>query len=167
MSTHHHQKDTTSRIYPAGFSSPAWIGVCALIIASLTISARAWLAPAAKAAPTVSIAKVEIASVAVPQGNSAQKERFEAEIITIRPNGFEPSEITRPKGRFILAVDNRSGVEEVTLRLDRETGNREREVRVHRKKLDWREVFDLNPGRYTLTEANHPNWVCHITIGAH
>lgn len=44
---------------------------------------------------------------------------LQAEIVTITPTGFEPSEITRPQGRFILAVDNRSGLNEVHLYFER------------------------------------------------
>lgn len=92
--------------------------------------------------------------------------RVETEVLTIRPTGFEPSELTRPQGRFLLAVNNRSGLAEVNLRLDRVAGNRLREVRVPRNKLDWREFVELPPGRYLLTEAGQPNWVCSITITA-
>jgi hypothetical protein len=92
--------------------------------------------------------------------------RIETELVTIRRHGFEPQEITRPAGPFFLAVENRSSLEEVTLRLDRVGGNRLREVNVPRKKLDWRDALDLPPGHYVLTEANHPEWVCNITITA-
>jgi hypothetical protein len=85
-------------------------------------------------------------------------------VITIRPSGFEPSEITRPAGRFILVVNNRSWLEETDLRLEREGGNRVREVRSRRNKPDWREVVDLPPGQYVLREANNPGWACRITI---
>ena len=86
------------------------------------------------------------------------------EIITIRPWGFEPSIITRPHTRLVLRVDNRSGIEEVALQLDHESGPRLREVRVPREKLDWSESLNLPPGRYFLREGNHPDWVCDITI---
>jgi hypothetical protein len=92
--------------------------------------------------------------------------RIETELVTIRRHGFEPQEITRPADPFVLAVENRSGLEEVALRLDRADGNRLKEVNVPRKKLNWRDAFDLPPGRYVLTEANHPDWVCNITITA-
>jgi len=36
----------------------------------------------------------------------------QAELITVTPTGFEPSELTRPKGRFLLAIDNQSGLDE-------------------------------------------------------
>jgi hypothetical protein len=81
--------------------------------------------------------------------------------------GFEPKEINRPKGQFLLVVHNRSGVEEVNLRLDHEAGNRLHEVRVGRDRLDWRAPLDLHPGQYVLTEAGHPGWICRINVTAH
>lgn len=97
---------------------------------------------------------------------SVPSQRIPAAYIRIRPFGFDPREVTGPAGSFRLAVDNRSGLKEVVLRLDREAGNRLHEVRVPREKLDWRGTFELTPGRYKLSEANHPNWVCTITITA-
>ncbi len=107
------------------------------------------------------------ASLATPLStNEAQddSETIEAEIITIRSTGFEPTTITRDKGKFLLVVHNRSGLREVVLRLDREAGGRLHDVRVPREKLDWKTLVDLHPGRYVLTEANHADWVCQITI---
>lgn len=86
------------------------------------------------------------------------------DVIAILPTGFKPAQYTRPKGRFILAVLNRSGLEEVALELYREAGEKLREVRVPRSKLDWSEDFDLHPGRYILKEVNHPEWACEITV---
>ena len=96
--------------------------------------------------------------------NNKAKERVEGEIIAISPHGFEPAEITRVHKHFVLVIDNRSGLAEVNLRLDRDRGNRLREVRVPREKRHWSDDLDLAPGRYLLSEANHPNWSCHITI---
>ena len=102
-----------------------------------------------------------VANVAAQENGTP---RLQAQLITLRPFGFEPKQITRSEGRFLLMVDNRSGLREMSLRLDRVAGNRLHEVRVPRERLDWREFFELTPGRYTLTEANHPDWVCDITI---
>ncbi len=88
----------------------------------------------------------------------------ETELITITPNGFDPAEITRPQGRVVVEVDNRSGLEEVELRLDRSNGGREKEARVRRTTLDWSGEVDLRPGAYVLSEANHPDWACRITV---
>lgn len=96
--------------------------------------------------------------------STSGRERLETELVTVTPTGFEPVELTRPAGRFILDVDNRSGLEEVELRLDKLRGARERAVRVSRTALDWRDTLRLQPGTYVLTEAHHPQWSCRITI---
>jgi hypothetical protein len=90
--------------------------------------------------------------------------RLEGELVTAHPHGFEPNQIRRPSGKFLLAVDNRSGLSELILRLDHVAGARLREVQVPMKKLDWRDLVDLPPGTYRLTEANHSDWSCEITI---
>jgi hypothetical protein len=102
-------------------------------------------------------------TLAGAQGN-APAARLETELITITPTGFDPAEMTRPQGRVILEVDNRSGLEEVEIRLDRSNGVREKEVRVHRTTLDWSGEVTLRPGIYVLREAGHPDWVCNVTI---
>jgi hypothetical protein len=89
----------------------------------------------------------------------------ETELITLRPNGFEPAEITRPAGEFILMIENRGGLP-ADLRLSRETGEHIHEIKSSREEPDWNELLDLHPGHYALTEANHPEWMCHITITA-
>jgi hypothetical protein len=113
------------------------------------------LLPIAQAAPV---------PPAVTAQNQRQAPRGDVERITIRPTGFEPTEITRPAGPLLLAVDNSSGLAEVQLRLAREHGAQLHEVRVSRHGRNWRQPIEFTPGSYLLTEANHPDWVCHITI---
>lgn len=86
--------------------------------------------------------------------------------IRLYPHGFEPKKITSVEGRFLLAVDNRSGFvrEEITFRLDKVGANRIRETRLPLRKRGWRELVDFSPGTYLLTEVNHPKWTCEITI---
>jgi hypothetical protein len=90
---------------------------------------------------------------------------IESEIITTTPRGFEPAEITRPEGQFILMIDNRSEIE-LDFRLLRENGQPLHEIRSTRQEPDWNEVLDLRPGRYVLIELDHPQWTCSITITA-
>jgi len=92
---------------------------------------------------------------------------FESEVITITPHGFEPREITRPEGQFLLLIDNRSGLAATSLSLTREAGPRTHEMRVPRDEPNWSDIVDLRPGHYVLTEADHPGWACSITITAH
>jgi hypothetical protein len=100
-------------------------------------------------------------------GSTAQQGgSVEAEVITIRPTGFEPQEITRPRGLFLLAVENRSGLRTIQLRLDREAGARVRDPQIPENKHDWKDRLDLPPGRYVLSEAKHPQWSCTLTVTA-
>lgn len=90
---------------------------------------------------------------------------IESEIITATRRGFEPMEISRPQGKFILMVDNRSGTD-LNFRLSRETGEPLNEIASSSRELDWNEVLDLHPGKYILTEQAHPEWSCSIRITA-
>ena len=85
-------------------------------------------------------------------------------LITVRQNGFEPSEIMRAAGRVFLVVQNRSGFQNVQLRLDRNGGGLLYDVAIPRSKLDWVQVVDLQPGGYGLTDAYHPDWACKIEV---
>jgi hypothetical protein len=87
-----------------------------------------------------------------------------AELITATPTGFEPVEISRPQGRFLLAVDNQSGLDGLDLYLERDTGTRVNAALTHRGKLKWREILDLPPGSYVVRAANDPSWRCDIRL---
>lgn len=103
---------------------------------------------------------------ALQAGNPIQTQppQLETELVTITPAGFEPAEITRAQGRFMLAVDNRSGLDEVDLYLERETGGRVNVALSRKGKLAWRETIDFPPGRYVLRAANDESWRCSIAI---
>ena len=88
----------------------------------------------------------------------------QAELITITPTGFEPAELSRPKGRFLLAIDNQSGLDEVEFYFERETGGRVNVPLSRRGKLAWREIVDLPPGIYILRATNDESWRCRLNI---
>jgi len=88
-------------------------------------------------------------------------------LITITPGGFNATQITSPPIPFFLLIENRSGLSEVSLRLDRLAGSRLRQVSVGREQPDWSDLLDLTPGEYVLSEANHSDWNCRITITPH
>lgn len=91
---------------------------------------------------------------------------LEAELVTITPIGFDPAEITRLQGRFLFAVDNRSGLDDVDLYLERATGGRVNVPLTRKRKLAWREAVDLPPGIYLLRAGNDESWRCRISITA-
>jgi hypothetical protein len=84
--------------------------------------------------------------------------------VTLRNEGFNPAELNIPAGRFLFSVDNRSGVSELVLRLSKSDGTRIREIRISSNRGDWNEMFELAPGKYLLSEANHSNWVCRLIV---
>lgn len=86
--------------------------------------------------------------------------------IMIRPGGFVPHEVNRPRGDYFLSVTNASGVADIKLRFERENGERLNEVNVKKERPGWRTSVRLNPGTYLLTEADHPTWVCRFVITA-
>ena len=89
---------------------------------------------------------------------------LEVELITVRPAGFEPAEISRPKGPFVLFIDDRSGTDSSSLVLKRLNNERLRAVNLDRKKSDWHDVVDLAPGTYVLQDAANSELRCQITI---
>lgn len=139
----------------------------------VTAAGRAWLSAETAAGSSTDAAA---ASDHLPQsgdlpqgagGGRAAPQRLEWEHVTVGPAGFEPSEIRRPAGRFLLAVNDRSGLGDISLRLDALRGARLHEVRLSRDaraRREWRQVLSLAPGTYVLTEAGRPDWACRITI---
>ena len=88
----------------------------------------------------------------------------QAELITTTPTGFEPAEIRRPQGRFLLAIDNHTGLDSLDLYLERDTGTRVNRALSRKGKLKWREVLDLPSGNYVLRAANDASWRCDIRL---
>jgi uncharacterized cupredoxin-like copper-binding protein len=95
-----------------------------------------------------------------------QREQLTSQRITLRATGFEPAEIVRPAGQFLLAVNDRSGQSDTSIMLLSENGERLRAAKMKEtnRKHEWREVVNLPPGTYFLSEANHPEWTCRITL---
>ena len=91
---------------------------------------------------------------------------IQAELITVTPTGFEPSALTRAKGRFLLAIDNQSGLDEVEFYIERESGGRVNVPLSRRGKIAWREIIELPPGTYVLRARDDESWRCRFTITA-
>ena len=135
------------------------LAVCIVVaVGAAAVGAMAWFSPHPPSVPSV-----VVPAPAAPRPETAG-EGPEAELVTILPNSIEPAEITRTRGKFLLVVGNRSGLEQVTWRLDREAGGRLHEVRLAEGRLLSGQYEDIPPGVYLLTEAGHPEWGCRITI---
>lgn len=129
-------------------------------LVGLSATQRVWLMHAAEIRHATRSVSQEPNDVSI----STPGTRVEVEEIAIGPNGFEPAEITRPVGRFILVISIPGGSQDLTLRISNELGSRLNEVRIQQNQMRWADSLLLLPGRYTVTEANHPNWVCNIVI---
>src|SRR5712671_843197 len=133
-------------IRPSGKSVPrsrVWVGKGLIALVGIGLATVAW----AKYGPASS-APYKVATVALnsspareslirPSLPLAQTSQIRTELITIRPTGFDPAEIRLTDGQFRIAVDNKSGLDEVTLRLTREGGARVRELRLPPGQLKW------------------------------
>jgi len=142
-------------------SRKAVLPLIVLVIASAALAGRSIFSTPFVASPRVSsLTHVPVQPSAAP----AQSSQIRTELITILPTGFDPAEIRVTDGPFRIAVDNKSGLDEVTLRLTREGGARVREMRLPVGQLKWREKLNLPDGTYLLTEANHAKWRCRIVV---
>lgn len=150
----------SQRPFSSLISRQAVVLAIVLVIASIALTGRSMFS-----SPTVSNASGSHFENerTVPIAVSDQT-RIKVELITIRPAGFDPTEITLTDGHFRIAVDNKSGLDEVTLRLTREGGARVRGLRLSPEQHKWREKIVLPPGSYLLTAVGHPNWLCRITV---
>ena len=77
-------------------------------------------------------------------------------IIAVYPTGFRPPELDVVAGRYLVVVQNRSGIRDLTYRLDTMTGLKLQEITS--QKLQWKTEFDLLPGTYVLSVGDHPTW---------
>ena len=97
-----------------------------------------------------------------PQGKKDQK--LEIEAVTITPEGFDPQQLERTAGPFILSVTNQSGVDALNVRIETEQHERFREKSLPLVTPYWRERIDPPRGKYVITEENHPEWTLTLII---
>jgi hypothetical protein len=96
-----------------------------------------------------------------------QNNPIQVEVVTLTRFGFVPPKLTRPKGQFILALENRSRYELNVLlgpKVNNVMSTTLKSVPLPQAHADNRDVLDLAPGTYLLVENGHPTWQCEITI---
>lgn len=134
----------------------AVLGVTAVL--AVLVAGRVWASIRNVDTPSPSV-NTRAAVTSLPQGGP----RIETELVTVLRTGFEPLEISRPRGPFFLEVDNRSEGD-VNLRLERLGHERLKARALLTTAPEWQEELNLPPGDYVLSDANHPDWTCRITI---
>ena len=127
---------------------------------------RAPVFPAQDSGPSISTANGAVTGTpaTVTQRHFRRDHDMTVEMISVGPDGFQPANLTRPSGRFLLAINNRSGLKELTFQLLREDDRLMQEARVDPKQPNWRSLVNLPAGTYRLTETSHAEWVCRIVI---
>ena len=133
-------------------SKVAYVVISFIVVVFPGTAARAW----SFSWPTLDSSRIERAQVT--------STRIEVEILKIEPSGFQPAEINRPAGPFVLIMRNRSGAQGLLLRLRRRGGEGVREIQLSRRRTIWHQQLDLPVGTYVLSEVNHPQWVLNINI---
>ena len=98
-----------------------------------------------------------------PAAVQAAPHGFQDELqIELGSNGFTPAEVQRAAGTFGIAVENTVIAGEYTLQLKAQDGTVIKEVQVQKGSTAW--TMTLAAGEYNLTEVNHPQWLCRITV---
>ncbi len=147
-----------------------FLSVAVLIfLVVIAVNERGWFASArsTRSAPKFSVGAKSQSSdtvTSIAQQSTRPIADFESELITVTPHGFEPGEITRPSGRFLLMIDNRSGLALVSARLNLGAGIGLQEIALPREEPNWSDIINPQLGVYLLTEASHPGWACRIVI---
>lgn len=148
--------------FPVAFGS-TWVRLALLAAAVLGLGVFVIVARAGLTNPAPSAASALMQQAASPQAGRPET-RITSHLLILRQRDFDQPEVTWPKGRFFITIDNQTNVSELNLQLDRETGGRVKEAKLKMRKERSLGVFDMTPGVYLLTEAGHPGWACRIRI---
>lgn len=83
-------------------------------------------------------------------------------LIAVQTYGFEPTELDVEEGRYLLVIQNRSGLNDLVVTLEGENGKKIFQENAQQRR--WRKRFDLKQGSYRLTAENNPEWSCVIRV---
>lgn len=109
----------------------------------------------------------------VPQDPKASKSLFDnaeegefgkALWLTVKPTGFEPARVSLPADQYFLLIQNDTGLDRFGLVVQREQGERLHDIRLENRNRKWKQVINFRPGRYIISETDHPDWQCVLTI---
>lgn len=147
-------------------ASRKYLAALCLIATAVAVSlaARRYSGGLSAHAPRIVAGGIEGAPPVSATAGGAERKDLLVLRLTLSPEGFTPSEVTLPHGRYLLVVYNKSGLEDVDLSLNAGAGHRLHEARAKGRGSRWRDVFEEPPGEYVLGVSDHPDWACRITV---
>jgi len=86
-------------------------------------------------------------------------QNMEVIVVSLTPEGFIPKEAVFPKKRFVLAINNRVGLSDISLDLFGERMGMLQRKNLRRETMSLQWEMELQPGNYELRGADHPDWV--------
>lgn len=102
------------------------------------------------------------------QAQEASPQRVRVLELALRPHGFDAESITVPEGPLRLVINNRAGLKELSLRLEKQergvTTALRQEQHARSKGVPWTHALTLTPGTYVLRDLRHARWVCEIVV---
>ena len=116
-------------------------------------------APATTTATTLA-APSPAAAPSVAQSDS----KLTVERVTIFPYGFEPEELTVHPVPFLLTIDDRAGTDDFAFQLVTQQNQPVLQTAIASGSSSTHKQLTLAPGKYSLKETSHPDWVCTITV---
>lgn len=84
--------------------------------------------------------------------------------LTIRPTGFAVKEMTISAGDYFVVVQNATGLDRFSLRVELDSGQRIYDLRFPKYQKYWKQMVHLAAGHYVISEPDHPGWVCRISV---
>lgn len=114
------------------------------------------------------VEQVAIAPVAIPASLEQSQEagpEVKLVLLALRPEGFETNEMQLEPGEHLFIIGNRTGLREVSMRLERQGSGRVAEATVGGRPRDWKTRLRFTPGTYVLTANDNPDWTCRIVVG--
>lgn len=85
-------------------------------------------------------------------------------LLALMPEGFDNTEMQLDSGEHLFIIGNRTGLKEVSVRLDREGKGLVAETIVGGRQRDWKKRLKLTVGTYLVTVNDKPNWTCRIVV---
>lgn len=85
-------------------------------------------------------------------------------LLALRPEGFDSNEMQLTAGEYLFMISNRTGLDEVNVRLHREGKERMAAGTVRGRRKEWKQRLKLTSGTYLVTVDGNPDWTCRIVV---